>query len=90
MLAVPDQVIMAGGNAEDPQNKLQKHILTSKVMKADIKNDAMRKAYDETKVRFNVHRRDEKDDEQTVGFLLLSSSLLSLEGKIITFFSTKR
>ena len=85
MLAPPDH-IMTDDTFEDLQNKLKKHILTSKVMKAGIKNDAKRKALDDTKVRFNVHRRDEKDEKQAVGFLLL----LSVEGQIITFFSTKR
>ena len=65
MLAPSDMVIM---NAEDlQQTGLKKHILKSKIMKDDIKNDLVRTAYDDTKVRFNVHRRDKKDDKNTVG-----------------------
>ena len=55
-------------NAEDlQQTDLKKHILKSKLMKDDIKNDLMGTAYDDTKVRFNVHQRDKKDDKNTVG-----------------------
>ena len=86
MLAVPDQAFTADDNPEDLEKILQKHILTSKVVKADIKNDAMRKAYDDTKVRFNVHSRDEKDEKQTVGFLLLLKS----RRQRYHFFSMKR
>ena len=76
MLAPSDMVIM---NAEDLQKTdLKKHILKSKLMKDDIKNDLMGTAYDDTKVRFNVHRRDKKDDKNTVGSCFCSASKAKL------------
>ena len=47
-------------------------------MKDDIKNNLMGTAYDDTKVQFNVHRRDKKDDKKYGRFLLCSGSKTQL------------